>query len=47
METIAELAESCSREDFEQLSAAYIEELQKSFKHDEKRFKTRAQLADE
>ena len=46
-QTIAELAESCSREDFEQLSAAYIKELQKSFKRDAKRFKTRAQLADE
>ena len=45
---IDELAESCSREGFEQLSAAYIKELQKSlFKRDAKRFRTRAQLARE
>ena len=43
-QTLAELTEYCSREDFEKLSGAYIKELQKTFRRDAKKFKTAAQL---
>ena len=46
-QTLEELKESCSREDFEQAAAAYVKELQKIFKRDAKKFKTAAQLAAE
>ena len=43
-QTLAELTEYCSREEFERLSGAYVKELQKTFKRDAKKFKTAAQL---
>ena len=46
-QTLGEMAESCSREDFNRLTGAYIKALQKSFAPASKRFKTTAQLAEE
>ena len=43
-QTLAQLTDSCSREDFEQLTAAYIKDLQKAFKRDAKKFKPAAEL---
>ena len=44
-QTLAQLTDSCSREDFEQLIAAYIKDLQKAFKRDHaKKFKPAAEL---
>ena len=46
-QTLEQLTESCSRKDFVELSGAYVEALQKGFKRDAKRFKTRSQLDNE
>ena len=46
-QTLNEMAESCSREDFDRLTGAYIKELQKTFKAASKRFKIATQLAQE
>ena len=46
-QSLQQLSESCSRENFEELTKSYIKELQATFKRSAKRFKTAAQLARE
>ena len=46
-QTLEQLTESCSREDFEKLYKQHLKDLEKTFKRDKKRFKTVAQLEDE
>ena len=46
-QTLAQLTESCSREDFVELYQTLLKDLEKSFKRDAKRFKTASQLARE
>ena len=46
-QSLEQLTESCSREDFERLFKAHLKDLEKSFKRDAKRFKTAAQLEEE
>ena len=46
-QTLEQLTESCSREDFEKLYKQHLKDLEKTFKRDAKRFETVAQLEDE
>ena len=45
-QSLDDMTQSCSREDFEKLTAAYIKDLQKTFKRDAKKFKPAAELDD-
>ena len=46
-QTLQQLTESCSREDFEELYKQHLKDLEKAFKRDAKRFKTAAQLEEQ
>ena len=46
-QSLEQLTERCSREDFERLHKQYLKDLEKTFKRDAKRFKTAAQLEEE
>ena len=46
-QSLEQLTESCSREDFERLYKQHLKDLEKTFKRDAKRFKTAAQLEEE
>ena len=46
-QSLEQLTESCSREDFERLYKKHLKDLEKTYKRDAKRFKTAAQLEEE
>jgi hypothetical protein len=46
-QTLEQLSESCSREDFERLFKRHLKDLEKTFKRDAKRFKKAAELEEE
>lgn len=46
-QTLDQLTERCSKEDFEALYKQYLKDIEKTFKRDAKRFKSAAQLEEE
>ena len=46
-QTIDEMVESCSREDFDKVTKAYVKDIQATFKRSTKRFKTQEQRENE